>query len=597
MRELRGTTTTLTREQPVCRGNPVAMELGSGGGGGRAGLVNTGYWGVSVEAGTRYSLSLYLRVPEGAGPSNATVSLLAGGDEAGGVPLASASFTGLTLQWQRYRAELASSATDHQARLAVLFDGPGRLAVDSVSLVAAANAEQGQAQGLLNPWPFRADLLAALKALQPRFLRFPGGCYVEGDWLRGAFRWKEALGRNEERPGHHNRHGSSRGMWGYWSTDGLGLFEYLLLAEELGAEPVWVVNNGIAHNDQVATRDIWPWEALDGIEFISGPANSTWGAVRAAMGRPQPWRLNFLAIGNEASGAGARGLHAPPAGQHGLPAAAASAAPRHCQWNYLALYSAIKAAHPHLRLIANCHLGDLGPTEIWEYHVYTNPQDLFARRHAFDGATPAGGLIFASEYAVTDGGGQGNLIGAVAEAAFMTGMERNSGGGGAVLAGAYAPLMVNANARPWPTNMLVFDNHRVFGIPSFHVQQLLSRHLGTQLVGTEVAGGAEDWLAASATCQSKMCDEVAVKVVNFSPSQQLVGLRIRGLAAGSLGATGQLLVLGGQQPLDENSFHEPLKVATRTEAISGVAEQFELALPAWSVSVLKLRIVPPAAKK
>ncbi|KAL4458046.1 hypothetical protein ABPG75_012911 [Micractinium tetrahymenae] len=585
---LPGTATTLTREQPLNPRNLVAMELSSTGGGSPAGIVNSGYWGVPVEAGVRYTLSLYLRVPQGSATTDATVALLAAdsptvahnGSSTGGgsgvdAPLAAARFSGLSAEWQRFTAELVSPSTDLQARLAVLFDNPGCLVVDSVSLFPSANTARGRAEGLVNPWPFRRDLLDALRALRPRFLRFPGGCYVEGDWLRGAFRWKTTLGGDEERPGHHNS------MWGYWSTDGLGVFEYLLLAEELGAEPIWVVNNGIAHNDQVPTSDIWPWEALDGIEFITGPPNSTWGAVRAAMGRPEPWALNYVAIGNEGCGLpwDRPDINYKP----------------HFAANYLAFYGALKAAHPHLRLIANCaELREVGPTEVWEYHVYTNPQDMFARRHAFDGLDPAAsGQVFASEYAVTDGGGQGNVLGAVAEAGFMLGLERNSR---AVLAGAYAPLFVNANARPWPTNMIVFDNSRFYGIPSYHVQQLLSAHLGSAYLDTQVEGPATaDTLAAAASCLSDPCSEVAVKLVNFSPLPQRVSLRFQGLARGALGESADLLVLGSSQPLDENSFEAPAKVSPRTNTISGVAERFELELEPWSLTVLRLRILPPSA--
>jgi alpha-L-arabinofuranosidase len=229
---------------------------------------------------------------------------------------------------------------------------------------------------------------------------------------------------------------------GYWSTDGLGLFEYMLLAEELDAAPIWVVNNGVAHGDSVPASDAWylVQDALDSMEFISGPANSTWGALRAAMGRLEPWSLDYLAIGNEDCGK-----------------------PFYTE-NYNLFFGALRSRYPHLRLISNCDMGQGGPTDLWDWHVYTNPRAMFDLRHTFDGRDArAGRLVFASEYAVTDGGGWGNLVGAVAEAGFMTGLERNAE---AVPLAAYAPLFVNWNNRPWPTNMIVFDNHRWFGIPS-----------------------------------------------------------------------------------------------------------------------------------
>lgn len=271
----------------------------------------------------------------------------------------------------------------------------------------------------------------------PSFMRFPGGCYVEGDWLANRFDWKAALGRVEERRGHLN------GVWGYWSTDGLGLFEYMQLAEALAAEPVWVLSAGVAHADSARGSDVWPYvqDALDSVEFIAGGADTRWGAVRAGMGRRAPWNLTYVAIGNEDCGK-----------------------PYYLN-NYLAIFAGLRARHPGLRLISNCDMGADAPTDMFDWHVYTNPRDLFNRRHAFDGRDPkvvvgpehfiagkrrggcrlprlvgqlfpvtgegktlpctrrsppppkksdaqAGHYVFASEYAVTDGGGWGNLIGA-----------------------------------------------------------------------------------------------------------------------------------------------------------------------------------------
>ncbi|PSC72825.1 Alpha-L-arabinofuranosidase 1 isoform B [Micractinium conductrix] len=614
---LPGTDTTLTREQPLNAGNPVAMELRAGGPG--AGLLNDGYWGMSVDQGGRFALSLYLRAAPGGGlVPNVTVSLVPADPPAG---TASTSTDGsvdasaaaaLAAPWPASHLA-ASRQTGSALRLSWWRAAPTVARAWWFSWMAPEawwwtacrwpgdNARRGAAQGLLNPWPFRADLLGALQDLHPRFLRFPGGCYVEGDWLSGAFCWKPTLGRNEERPGHHNS------MWGYWSTDGLGLFEYMLLAEELGAVPVWVVNNGIAHNDQVQTSDIWPWvqEALDSIEFVTGPPDSRWGAVRVAMGRREPWSLPYLAIGNEGCG-----LPWDPPNPHYKP-----------YWlqNYLAFYGAIKAAHPGLTLITNCPLGNEGPVEVWEYHVYTNPQDL-------------GGLIFASEYAVVDGGGQGNVIGAVAEAAFMLGMERNSwagaggtaGGGGAVLADAYAPLFVNANRPTWHPDMIVFDSSRWFGIPSYHVQRMLSEHLGASHVHTEVANATastgssagagagagtavgsssgsnegdagDETIEAGASCLTEACDELAIKVVNFSPAPRRVKLRLQGLGGCAPAGAAQLTVLGSAAPLDENSFEEPGKISPQGTTVHGVGGKFKLELSPWSLSVLRVGLSPPAA--
>ena len=205
----------------------------------------------------------------------------------------------------------------------------------------------------------------------------------------------------ETRPGHYN-------LWGYWSTDGLGLFEYMTLAEELEAEAVWVVNTGVAHGDSVPTSHVLSLvqDALDAVEFATGSVNSTWGSVRAAMGRQTPFNLNYLAIGNEDCGK-----------------------PFYVE-NYNVFFGALRAKHPHLRLISNCELGDdAAPADSWDWHVYTNPQSMFDLRKVFDGRSAAAdqekqqrqtsNFVFASEYAVTDGGGWGNMIGTSSHSFFL----------------------------------------------------------------------------------------------------------------------------------------------------------------------------------
>ncbi|KAL4424426.1 hypothetical protein ABPG77_006364 [Micractinium sp. CCAP 211/92] len=560
---LPGTTTALTKEQPLNARNPVAMEL-TAGPGPRAGIVNFGYWGVFVQKDHSYTVTLHARTSDKQA-KDITVALVS---EDQATSYANVTLSGVSGDWQQLSGELVSSTTDSNARLAVLFKG-GDLILDSVSLFPTENVKKGK--GMANPWPFRADLLGALKALQPAFMRFPGGCYVEGNWMRNAFRWKDSVGRNEERPGHLND------VWGYWSTDGLGLFEYMMLAEELGAEPVWVINNGVAHSDSVHAADVWPMvqEALDSLEFISGPPDSKWGSVRASMGRSEPWSINYMAIGNEDCGR-----------------------PFYVN-NYLLFFGALRARYPHLTLISNCHMGQDAPTDTWDWHIYTNPSDMFNKRTFFDGWTvEKNARVFASEYAVTEGGGWGNVAAAVSEAAFMTGMERN---GEVVVMGAYAPLFVHWNNRLWPTNLIVIDNHRWFGIPSYHVQRMFRQYQGTHYIATDVftnpAGQVhEDKVAASATCQSPSCDRIALKIVNFSSFKQRIAVLLHGASAASVMEEGELECLASDHPEAENSFDKPDKVAPSTSTVDGLGPQFVLPVEPWSVNVLQVHLsVSPSA--
>ncbi|KAL4528572.1 hypothetical protein Ndes2526B_g07307 [Nannochloris sp. 'desiccata'] len=595
---LAGTSATLTRELPLNAGNQVAMELtvSATAPQNQGGLINFGYWGISIEKSTSYAFSVYVRNPQeetkelfvalasaDLTTKHAELTLSIDGSGGGGNDdsdtVKNSANNG---QWKKYEGILTSSSDsiDTDARLVLSFNGPATLIIDSLSLLPVENVEKGKALGHINPWPFREDLLQALKALRPGFLRFPGGCFVEGDWMRNAFYWKKSIGGVEERPGHYN-------LWGYWSSDGLGVFEYMTLAEELDTEPVWVINNGVAHGDSVPPSEVLPLlqDVLDSIEFITGPASSTWGSRRAEMGREEPWNLNYVAIGNEDCGK-----------------------PFYVQ-NYNLFYGALHAAYPHMRLISNCDMGNDGPTDIWDWHVYTNPQNMFNLRTAFDGRDPtAGHLVFASEYAVTDGGGWGNVIGAVSEAAFMTGLERN---GQAVHMAAYAPLFVHWNDRPWPTNMIVINNHQWFGIPSYHVQRLFRETQGTHYVATTVLqppgeqGGGET-VAASATCQQEenkengssstsscSCSTVAIKLVNFSPTAQIVAVNM--LHSGATAADSrkvaseaEAVVITSEKPEDENSFEDPLKVAPLGLPLDGLSNSFAVELAPWSVSVMQV---------
>ncbi|KAI7845621.1 hypothetical protein COHA_000907 [Chlorella ohadii] len=565
---LPGTNADLTRDNPLNEGNQISMVLTAGAPGMPSGIVNFGYWGVALQRGESYTVSLYLRSSESSS-RNVTVSLVS---EDLATAYANVSFFGVGGSWRKFTGELTAAATgalpfacaftaklvrfveacsarwcqDTNARLAVLFDGPGTIQLDMVSLLPTENVRRGE--GLRNPWPFRADLLGALKALEPAFMRFPGGCYIEGDWLRNAFRWKDSIGGWEERPGHLN------GVWGYWSTDGLGLFEYMLLVEELQTEPIWVINNGVAHGDSVRGADIMPWveEALDSIEFISGPADSKWGSLRAAMGHPEPWNLTWMAIGNEDCGK-----------------------PFYLN-NYLAFFGAIRAKYPHMRLVANCDMGQDAPTDVWDWHIYTNPTDMFNRRNEFNGRTPENSnYVFASEYAVTDGGGWGNVIGAISEAAFMTGMERN---GDIVLLGAYAPLFVHWNNRPWPTNMIVINNHQWFGIPSYHVQQMFRQAQGTHYLATQV-------VTNPSTQVHEQGDRVCHLVWYLKTNMTLTGA-----GAESILSEGELVFLASDHPEDENSFDEPKKIAPSSAAMDGLSSRFTLKVEPWSLSILTLHL-------
>ncbi len=396
-------------------------------GAGRFGVSNAGYWGMSVVKGKRYDLSLLARCASGAGQT-----LTATLETAVGVPLATAKIKLRGSAWATYRLSLTSKATNPAARLALTIDQPGTVWLDMVSLFPR-DTWKGRANGL------RADIAGMLQGLGPAFVRFPGGCYVEGNRIANAFRWKPSMGPIAERPGHLND------VWGYRSTDGLGYHEYLLMCEDLGAEPLFVINCGMAHGDVIPMdrMEEFVQDALDAIEYANGPATSTYGAMRAKNGHPTPFNLKYLEVGNENGG---------PAYDE----------------RYALFYDALKKAYPEVLLVANVPVRSR-PMDIVDEHYYSNPAFFIGQAHRYDTYPRTGPKIYVGEYAVTQRCGQGNLAAAIGEAAFMTGMERNAD---IVTMSSYAPLFVNQNNRAWNPDMIVYDSSRVFGTPSYYVQKL-----------------------------------------------------------------------------------------------------------------------------
>lgn len=562
---LPGTKTTLSKSKPLLPGNPIAMEMTLEADADFGGIMNSGYWGIYIQQGHKYTLNMYARCPE-----DHPITLTAALTNADGNVTYASEEIGIESgdDWQQYTVQLlVEDNNDTNGRLMLSFKEQGTIVIDFVSMFPSEHVQKGKDLGLINPWPFRQDLLDSLKDLNPAFIRLPGGCYIEGDVLNHAFLWKNSLGPWEGRPGHYN-------LWGYWSTDGLGIFEYFQLVEELKAEPVWVINNGVSHDESITGKEITPWvqDALDSIEFITGPPDSKWGAVRAEMGHSEPWTLNYMAIGNEDCGK-----------------------PYYVQ-NYLAFFFAIKQHYPHMTLIANCNMNQDAPTELWDWHLYTNPQEMFKRRHEFDVVSVHGDPhIFASEYAVTEGGGWGNLIGAVAEAGFMTGMERNAQ---AVTMGAYAPLFVHTSNRPWPTNLIVMDNHKWYGIPSYYVQKLFRQVQGVSYCSSMAKNmttlAESDTIAISSTCQDADCTNLAIKIVNFSGEDELVDVKLNysGGRGRAVEGEGRLIVLTAMQPEDENTFDDPRKVYPVEREMHGLSDSFELEMMAWSVNIVMVKFKP-----
>jgi DUF1680 family protein/alpha-L-arabinofuranosidase len=439
-------TMAIDRSRPLGPKNPHSLRLEiAKSGGGRAGVANEGFHGIAVRKGAEYAFSVYLR-----GDSGLQGPLVVSLEEPARRVLGSATIRGIGTAWKKFECTLTAGETSAAARLVLAATAPGTLWIDQASLFPK-ETWKGRANGL------RPDLAGMLDQMKPAFVRFPGGCYVEGDRLANAFRWKDSIGDVAQRPGHWN-------LWGYRSTDGLGYHEYLQMCEDLGAEPLFVCNCGMSHEEQghqgvadVPNLAEYIQDALDAVEYANGPIESRWGALRAKSGHPAPFGLKYMEIGNENGG--------PTYDKH-----------------YKLFYDALKAKYPEMNLVANC-MSRPGPVDINDEHYYSSPEFFFQNAEKYDTYPRNGPKVYVGEYAVTQGCGKGNLRAALGEAAFMTGMERNAD---VVVMASYAPLFANVGWRQWNPDAIQFDNSRVCGTPSYYVQKMFSQSRGDVVLGLDV---------------------------------------------------------------------------------------------------------------
>ncbi len=399
-------------------------------------LENDGYWGMNLVADAGYTFKAAVRAAEGFdGPL--TVKLIS----ATGQELASGKIEGIAGSWKYHVLDLKVAGSDAKAHLEISGTGHGAVWLDMVSLLPK---DTWKDHGL------RTDLAESVNALQPSFVRFPGGCWVEGDDMAHMNHWKRTIGNVDVREPLWN-------IWGYFATHSLGFHEYLQMTEDFGATPLFCINVGMSHHETVPMDRMGEWvqDALDAIEYANGPTNSVWGAERARAGHPAPFNLHLMEIGNENGGP--------------------DYYPR-----YALMVNAIRAKYPYMQLISDTDLrGRPLPTnpapDIVDEHYYESPESFMGRADQYDKYDRNGPKIFVGEYAVTQNAGKGNLRAAIGEAAFMTGLERNSD---VVVMASYAPLLVNLNHRAWNPDMINFDSANWYGIPSYYVQQLFSANRG-----------------------------------------------------------------------------------------------------------------------
>ena len=518
------------------------------------GAINYGYFGISLKKRQRYRLSFW-----GRGENRDACIKISLENEEGNCVYADRDFS-LSSGWEKYSAILTPAENEEKAVLHIHLLSQGVVWLDVVSLMGEThnNDENG----------FKPELMKYLLDLHPRFLRFPGGCFVEANGLEYAWDWKKTIGRLEDRKGHLNT------RWRYFSENGLGLDEYMKLCEELNAEPLLNVYAGISHKlkdgylagegyEYVENICSYIQDTLDALEYLTGNPNTYWGKKRAENGRREPYRIRFIEIGNENFGI------------------------QYDQW-YQHFYDAIKSVFPFITIIRNTRENqegarDLpGDLDLIDKHYYNNAEwfiehwDLFS---TYDRELPP---VYIGEYQVWFDGkhkvGNGNLYSALAEAVFLIGLEKNCD---VVKMVSYAPLFCNIHHKyHWNPNAVFFDHDKIYAIPSYYAYQMFSQCTGERFI----CAGKKDGLFYSVTLsEEKSC--YCVKIVNITDTM------------GSVTFDGEALVeildwemLSAENPLAENSFGHPRAIFPvkcnngQTPLLSG-----DISIPPFSLHTLRVR--------
>lgn len=426
-----------------------------------SGVRNEGFWGMNAVKDRPYKLSFWAKSEK-----NYKGTLTARLQSASGQSLGEAKIkVDFSKEWKKYTATIVATGNDPKAEFTLTADKPGEFQLDVLSLFPPTfkNRENGM----------RPDLAQMLADMNPTFMRFPGGCFVEGQLNPdNAFRWKRTIGSIEQREGHPNVN------WGYRTSDGIGYHEYLQLAEDLGAKPLFVVNVGIWHGGCTPYDQIGEWieECLDALEYANGDVTTKYGKMRAENGHPEPFNLEYIEVGNE---------------NYNFNMDDNSDQSDHYPERYIQFYNAIKEKYPNVHCIGNVESWSTDfpswrndyPVEIVDEHYYRNPKWFADRFNKYDTYDRAKNKVYVGEYAVTSNFGKiGNLNAALGEAVYMMGMENNSD---VVVMNSYAPIFVNENDARWRPDMIRFNSAEVMGTPSYYVQQLFANNIGSQVVKTD----------------------------------------------------------------------------------------------------------------
>ncbi len=576
--------------------------------GGRIGIANEGFWGIPVKPATTYKASFYIKgsgsmqVPRRPGqPAPVNPAPVIDDNTAGPVTVTIESSDGKTVYasgtinleksifWKKYELTLTTGANIQpttNARFVISTDRTGLYYFNLVSLFPPTHHNRLNGN--------RPDLIKLMAEMKPKFLRFPGGNYLEGPLITDAFPWKTTLGPLEQRPGHN-------GSWGYRASDGMGLLEFLLWCEDIGAEPLLGVYAGYSlngdHIDAGPLLKPYVDDALDEIEYIMGDTKTYWGAKRAADGHPAPFKLTYVEIGNE-------------------------------DWfdrtnsydgRFNQFRTAIEAKYPKLHCISTIadaqypalKVSTGKKPEILDEHYYRDSWAMWENASQYDKYDRNGPKIFVGEWATREGLPTTNLNAALGDAAWMTGMERNSD---LVIMSCYAPLFVNVNtatatapkAWQWDSDLIGYDALNSYGSPAYYVQQLFGNHIGDKIIPTtaeniptqprpltrrDSANGLTTAPLVPTFFYSATRDEktgtVYLKLVNTTQAKQPVMINLNGIK--KVAPTATLFMIKGDKPEDTNTITDREKIIPVKSIINGVEPKFNYTLDPYAVSIIQLQ--------
>ena len=511
------------------------------------GIQNEGFWGVPLKGKTTYKGSFYAKADH---PAMGAVTVSLVNNDSGKV-LAKVVAEPLGTEWKQYRVELHTAVMAPSAANTIVLavEKPGTVWFSLVSLFPPTFADRANGN--------RIDIMEKLAVLKPKFLRFPGGNYLEGNHIGERFDWKKTIGPLVGRPGH-------RSPWGYNSTDGMGLFEFLGWCEDLKMEPVLAVYGGYSLEQEYVRpgRDLEPYvqDALDEIEYVMGGPETKWGAVRAQQGHPKPFPLTYVEIGNEDNFDKSKTYDA----------------------RFAQFFDAIKKKHPKLQVIGSTSVKSRTP-DVLDDHYYRLQSEFYADTHHYDKVDRKGPKIFVGEWATLEGTPTGTFGAALGDAAWMTGMERNSD---IIVMAAYAPLLTNVNpsALQWRTNLIGYDASTSYGSPSYYAQVMFSNSLGDEIVESNVQDAGPLFFYSVTRDVAK--HRLYLKLVNASARKQVVELNLAG--APKVERRAKLTTLTAKTTQATNSITSPKNVVPATTTVSGFSSTFKHAMPAYSIQVLEI---------